>query len=56
MSAVELARGRPILESQFRKAPHPVPLPIQRGEGGRRPGEGCFPFYPEMIYENRYKR
>src|SRR5688572_12717648 len=28
----------------FRNAPHPFPLPIRWGEGGRRPGEGfvCF--------------
>jgi phosphomannomutase len=24
----------------IRRAPHPVPLPVGRGEGGRRPGEG----------------
>src|SRR5882672_3334604 len=24
----------------FERTPHPVPLPIERGKGGRRPGEG----------------
>jgi thymidine phosphorylase len=27
--------------------PHPIPLPVGRGEGGRRPGEGC----PEDLRE-----
>src|SRR5688572_26310808 len=26
--------------SHFSNSPHPVPLPIRWGEGGRRPGEG----------------
>ena len=33
----------PILECGT-AAPHPVPLPIRWGEGGRRPGEGNFSF------------
>ena len=29
-------------ESGMTTAPHPVPLPVGRGEGGRRPGEGQY--------------
>src|SRR5947207_13754918 len=29
-----------VRSARFLKTPHPVPLPIRWGEGGRRPGEG----------------
>jgi alpha-galactosidase len=39
-----------VLGNNFRAAPHPVPLPIGWGEGGRRSGEGCTAFLSEIIY------
>ena len=35
-------------ESGMTTAPHPVPLPVGRGEGGRRPGEG----HPGRVWIN----
>ena len=31
---------------EFKSAPHPVPLPIRWGEGGRWPGEGMVTLHP----------
>jgi hypothetical protein len=41
-----------VLRKNFRAAPHPSPLPIGWGEGGRRSGEGLPASLPEIIYEN----
>jgi D-galactarolactone cycloisomerase len=42
--------------NEFRIAPHPVPLPIGWGEGGRRPGEGLSHFDASIIFENHSGR
>ena len=37
-------------ESDSQMAPHPVPLPIRWGEGGRKPGEGLEYFHPIGLF------
>ncbi len=39
----EPVRGEVVFENvsfSYETSPHPIPLPVRRGEGGRRPGEG----------------
>jgi len=47
-ASVQPARTVNSTASVSRPAPHPVPLPFRRGEGGRRPGEG-FPSVPSEV-------
>jgi drug/metabolite transporter (DMT)-like permease len=52
IAGILLLIAKRVLRNNFRAAPHPGPLPIRWGEGGRRSGEGFTPFPPEIIYAN----
>jgi len=51
-----IADTRLFAEINFRKAPHPVPLPIRWGEGDRRLGEGFSGSFPEICFGNRSRK